>query len=594
MGKLIDNILNEVGSYYDRMLVNENRESRMRSKGRRYLRNLGYSDEAVTEMEGKIIHDLPNVRLGEYKFMLGVCRIVANGELNDGTTVMKLNRYLRLIASDAHINEYDSNLNGMDYQEIDSRFGIEQSNIDKADIERSNARELQSNDSYRIVKIGDFDTASEYGQYVSWCVTHDASMYDDYTAGGLGVFYFCLKDGFENVEAVAGDGCPLDAYGLSMIAVSVNEDGSCNTITCRWNHDHGGNDNVMDVSRLEEIVGRNFYKTFVPRSEEEVAEKKREIVNHIYENFNHMFDRNGIESLVELDYVGCLGNIVDKPYESDFDNYDDYDDALYEWHNVSRASLYTYGEGDFYEDEKYIIVNGEGELVWDEFFDYVWGGDGFQTVCVMRGNRVRMINVYTKQELAGGDNLEALIDFGDGYTKCVYKDKQIDIINSRTGRSILPFRVSEIQTWTPKTTSSGFDYFWVQKDGKFNFALVKEHTFYGWAFTEDFMEGVQSICNCGPYIMLVRGGGYPQGKYGSLLDPQTLKPILNGTNLTGGGWVNKAYLVCELNGNRHYMDTKELSKEITPDNVNPEPGYDRLAFENIIRESIRNVMRTIL
>jgi hypothetical protein len=72
-------------------------------------------------------------------------------------------------------------------------------------------------------------------------------MYQSYTKNGLGRFYFCLKPRFEKVERIEGEDCPMDDYGKSMIAISVNDDGSLNTCTCRWNHDNGGNDNMMDT-----------------------------------------------------------------------------------------------------------------------------------------------------------------------------------------------------------------------------------------------------------------------------------------------------------------------------------------------------------
>jgi len=98
-------------------------------------------------------------------------------------------------------------------------------------------------------------------------------MYSSYTKNGLGRFYFCLKPGFEKIKAVKGEGCPMDEYGKSMIAISVNDDGSLNTCTCRWNHDNGGSDNMMDTKQISEFFGVNFYKTFVPYSADQLLKK---------------------------------------------------------------------------------------------------------------------------------------------------------------------------------------------------------------------------------------------------------------------------------------------------------------------------------
>ena len=57
-----------------------------------------------------------------------------------------------------------------------------------------------------------------------------------------------------------------------MIAVSVNEDGSLNTCTCRWNHSNGGNDNIMTTQQISQLLGVNFYQTFLPVTEEEKNE----------------------------------------------------------------------------------------------------------------------------------------------------------------------------------------------------------------------------------------------------------------------------------------------------------------------------------
>ena len=89
-------------------------------------------------------------------------------------------------------------------------------------------------------------------------------MYSSYTKDGLGRFYFCLQDGFENVPKAKGEGCPMDTYGKSMIAICVNDDGSLNTCTCRWNHDNDANDNMMDTKQISEFFGVDFYKTFKP------------------------------------------------------------------------------------------------------------------------------------------------------------------------------------------------------------------------------------------------------------------------------------------------------------------------------------------
>lgn len=91
-------------------------------------------------------------------------------------------------------------------------------------------------------------------------------MFDSYTSDGFNQFYFCLKNGFESMKPVQGEGCPLDEYGLSMIAVCVDENGALSTCTCRWNHDNDGNDSIMTTEQISQVIGQNFYNVFKPNT----------------------------------------------------------------------------------------------------------------------------------------------------------------------------------------------------------------------------------------------------------------------------------------------------------------------------------------
>ena len=258
---------------YLKQLLSENRESKNMSKARNLLYQQGYSQEDAQKTIEAIRNDIPNARLADCKFLLGVTRMYLNRELSDGNTIMKLNKTLKYVASDAHVNEYDNDLNGMSVNDLVQRFaGVQQQDADASRAE-SYSKQYTRNNAYNIVRIPNAETAAKYGKYTSWCVTHDEDMYNSYTNNGTGLFYFCLRNGFENEQPIAGKGCPLDSYGLSMIAVSVTMDGELNTCTCRWNHDNGGNDNIMDKNQLEELLGVNFYEVFKPYSREELHAK---------------------------------------------------------------------------------------------------------------------------------------------------------------------------------------------------------------------------------------------------------------------------------------------------------------------------------
>ena len=244
------------------------------NKTKRYLKANGFlTSEQRWTVINSIRTDIPNVRLANHKFLFGAVRLYLQGQLSNGLAIHELNDTLKYVASDAHVNEYDNNLNNESLQVLVNRFkGVAKDDLQHS-MAASNARQLTVNQDYTIVPINNFEDASKYGKYTSWCVTHDENMLNSYTGNGTGRFYFCLRNGFEEEAEVKGEGCPLDSYGLSMIAVSVDMEGAVHTITCRWNHDMGGNDSIMTIEELEDLLGRNFYQTFNPYTREELHAK---------------------------------------------------------------------------------------------------------------------------------------------------------------------------------------------------------------------------------------------------------------------------------------------------------------------------------
>ena len=256
----------------------------------------------------QVRNDIPSSRLPKNengkdtcKFLLGVTRLYF-GFTKDTrqdqiqSKISQLEKIMKILVT-SHLDEYDNNLNGLSYNDLDTKFsGTIKKNLDN-EVANLKNREFKRDTSYEIVKIPDFETASQYGKYTSWCVTHHEDMYDSYTKNGLGLFYFCLKDGFENVRKEKGEGCPLDEYGKSMIAISVNDDGSLNTATCRWNHDNGGNDNIFkDTTQVSEFFGINFFDTFKPRTIDELLSKfkKNAIPSNIADKFGGVETKYGL------------------------------------------------------------------------------------------------------------------------------------------------------------------------------------------------------------------------------------------------------------------------------------------------------------
>ena len=256
----------------------------------------------------QVRNDVPSSRLPKTengkdscKFLLGVTRLYfgfAKDTRQDEIQgkISQLEKIMKILTA-SHANEYDNNLNGLSYSDLDNKFkGAIQKNLDN-EIASLKDQQFKRDTSYKFIPIPDFETAKRFGKWTSWCVTHQKSMYDSYTKNGLGLFYFCIKDNFESVEKVKGEGCPLDEYGKSMIAISVNDDGSLNTATCRWNHDNGGNDNIFkDAKEVSQFFGVNFFDTFKPRSVDELLAKfkKEAVPSKIADKLGGIETKNGL------------------------------------------------------------------------------------------------------------------------------------------------------------------------------------------------------------------------------------------------------------------------------------------------------------
>lgn len=248
-------------------LIIESQESKSIAQAKKLVMSrLNYTEEQADEfVRIKLRNEFPSLREpNAAKFILGVTRILLDRQLTDGATSNEFNEILKYVASDTHINEYDRNLNGLSAQELIRRFEtVMTDNLNRIKME-IDSMIFDRPSEYEIVRIDDFYQSEEYGEHVSWCVTHDESMFNSYTKEGINQFYFCLRNGFDYEPEETGEGCPLDDYGLSMIAVSVTPSGALNTCTCRWNHDNDGNDHIMDYKQISEVIQKNFFEVFKP------------------------------------------------------------------------------------------------------------------------------------------------------------------------------------------------------------------------------------------------------------------------------------------------------------------------------------------
>ena len=348
-------------------LITENAKNNNMKPARKYLEEkLGLGNEQIMDFFGKMQHDIPNVRLNNCKYFLGVTRMIMEKQLTNGESIMKLNSILKYINNDESLNtSFDRNLNGLTFEKLSEQMSEGMEQAYKSERERFSSTDFgEMNTSYSVVKINNFKEASEYGKYTSWCVTHGEQAFNNYTNNGICIFYFCLKDGFDSIPEKIGENCPLDEYGLSMLAVCVDENGECKTITCRWNHNNGGNDNVMSTEELSRLLGVNFYEVFKPSTVfKEKLEKALSLAKKgDFSGFDNIdnFDKNGLAK-VELNdkfnLIGTNGNFLSKQW---FDNITDFDE-----NGIAQVSL----------NHKWNLIDINGNFLSQQWFDYVYSFD---------------------------------------------------------------------------------------------------------------------------------------------------------------------------------------------------------------------------
>ena len=410
-------------------ILTEGRQTKNRNAAKNYImRQLGYSESGAMKFIGQLKVKIPSVRLQQEKFLLGVARLFIDGDLsvNDDFKCTNFNQTLKLIASDAHVNEYDNNLNGMSADELINRFkNLRVSELSKRK-ELMGGKHYQQNREYTIVPINSFDEANKYAKYNEWCVTYSEDMFDDKTCYGAGRFYFCLRNGFENVPKKVGPNAPLDAYGLSMIAVSVTMEGEPNSITCRWNHDNGGSDSVMDDEQLSDLLGVNFYNVFKPYTREELHAKGVILFDEVQE----MLD-NGVSPTDIFEFVGGFHNGYVRVWLNDKWNFIDTHGKLLSdtWYDEVKDFFDGYAMVKL--NGKWNFINRNNKLLSDTWFDDVYNfSDGYASVKLNR--KWNFINRNNK--LLSDTWFDGVYNFSDGYAKVELDDK-LNLID-RNGKRV--------------------------------------------------------------------------------------------------------------------------------------------------------------
>ena len=155
---------------------------------------------------------------GPVEYVMGLARI-AIGELkmfdsnaeSDTALLKQVVLFLHNSNDEQLKSQYDGDLNGLDFYTLVNQLNGARRAFNAATRARLKGTAGSSASNYRVVAINSAEEAARYGQYTSWCVTHKASYYENYISGGRR-FYFCLRDGFENVPARVArwmtTGCP--------------------------------------------------------------------------------------------------------------------------------------------------------------------------------------------------------------------------------------------------------------------------------------------------------------------------------------------------------------------------------------------------
>ena len=398
--RIIRNVLPQFNNVFDEIAKDDENKPILTEKGNTQT----VIDYLEHNLRNTFFHDGKT----SIKFEPGAARI-AYGELGmqaneDTRKLSRLGKILQEI-SIAHETEYDANLNGMTFDELNERFGA---SINKADTETQEKLKNKTYDKsdYIIKWIPDFRTAQQYRQYTDygnnnecWCLTRDERMWDSYTGQhNENKVYFCHVPNFESVPREPGSNAPLDTYGLSLISVIVTPDKQLRAVTSRWNHTHGGSDGVMNEEQLSNLLGGYVFDLCPPYSREEVIKR-----GYIYlDDVQQMLD-DGIDLHEYIDATGriCINGKENLLHGRKllFDQWFEYLDNFHD--GFARVEL----------NGKYNFIDTKGNILADQWFDYVYDfHDGFAPV-ELNGNNF----IDTKGNILADQWFDDVGYFHDGF-----------------------------------------------------------------------------------------------------------------------------------------------------------------------------------
>lgn len=157
-------------------LIIESQESKSISQAKRlFMEKMNCDEEKADDFVRNVLrNDLPSLRTKDGgKFILGATRMYLDGELQDGETILRLNKIIRFISSSDKINEFDRNLNGLTLNKLSSSLNDDMENSINAKKSELDSNTYTRNSNYDIIRINSFEEASEYSKYTSWCITKE-------------------------------------------------------------------------------------------------------------------------------------------------------------------------------------------------------------------------------------------------------------------------------------------------------------------------------------------------------------------------------------------------------------------------------------
>lgn len=248
---LLNKPLNELVTYIKKLSISE---SDFNNYGHYKLKDW---------MRLRLLKDFNTRNQSANKMLRGIIRISCGNEINrfNSMTEEQSKKYKAFTVLIANLLKHgivlNEDLNGMSFGELMRKYGV----YGKIDSFKSWKLKTSSNgdenkSQYRVIPIHSYEEARTYYNYCAWCVVQDSSYFEDYTTDGS-QFFFCLKDGYQDILKKVGPFCPLDEYGLSMVAVLIFPNGNVKSITTRWNHEYGGENHnrLHTLEQVEQVMG---------------------------------------------------------------------------------------------------------------------------------------------------------------------------------------------------------------------------------------------------------------------------------------------------------------------------------------------------